>query len=265
MSDFEDEVCFVVSLYGAALDAADIVPLMADAIEFLRSAGQPPSHLSVTGRGFGKKPLLFPRAWKRMQKATPGQVQSASVLRFVVGWDNQLCDWNAVCSIYPRSTYFHLGASLAVMPDAEQQIVAFTRRHLTRIRPGYGIGFFRRRGLGPSLYGVGLSYGQHAYSGPEYEEGVAITRWLSGGFSDAVFNNGLLRDVYPYNLLTDRQLERDIDGRSLRAWIRAGRTRGRLHECREGYTLWTVDPGRVEALRQQLIPSGALHCWPPES
>lgn len=264
MNEFEEEMCFMVSLYGIELDPADIVPLIGDVDQFLGAAGLPASHVSVSARGFGKKPLLFDKAWKRLQKSTPGAVQSASVFSFIEGWESSLRDWTATCDIFPELACFQLGASLVSMPDAEQQVIAFIRDSRSRIRPAYGIGFFRERGRGPACYGIGLGYGRHfpLSSDPGYEERKLICRW-SDGMRDAVWNDGLLRDVYPYNLLGARQLERDIDGRSLRDWIRADESRGTLGECPDGCALWTVPGEQLDALRRELAPTGALFVRQP--
>lgn len=75
---------------------------------------------------------------------------------------------------------------------------------------------------------------------------------------DAVYDDGVMRDVYPYNLLSARHLARDIDGRSLRAWIEAAPSRGRLQAWPDGYALWTVARDRVDEIRQQLTGAGVL-------
>lgn len=263
MNEFEDELCFMVSLYGCALNPVDIVPVLDDAIDFFRASGQPPTHLSVSARGFGDKPLRFDRAWKRVNKAATEDLESASVFSFIEGW-SRLSEWNVTCDVFPEHRYFQLGASICSIPDAEPRILAFIHRSMAKMRPAYGIGFFRKRGQGPDLYGIGLSYGHHAYSGPEYEDGLATCRWLDG-MDDAVYDDGYLRDVYAYNLLTARHLMRDVDGGPLEAWIRTDPSRGQLAAWDSRYTLWTVNPEHLASMRQQLTPSGILFVRRPET
>jgi hypothetical protein len=156
--------------------------------------------------------------------------------------------------------YFDLGTSLTTVPDAEQRVMALVGRWLDRIRPAYGIGFYRPRRRGPDAYGIGLSHGyQGVYDGPEYEESRAVNRWADG-MDEAVYDVGILRDVYPYSLLTTRHLERPVDGGcSLQEWITAEPWRGQLSVCQDRYTLWTVASEHLPEVRRQLANAGALY------
>jgi hypothetical protein len=271
MNEFQEQMCFVFSVYGTALERADIVPLLGEADELLAAAGQPTTHLQVRARGFGKPPLRFRNAWKRLQKTAPDDLTSVHLYSFVEDWQTT-SDWTAICYVLPERSYFDLGAGLATMPDAEQRILGFIRRWLDRMRPAYGIGFFRKRGRGADCYGLGIpcEYGvSDVYDGPEYEKKLqemrVIRRWRDG-MRNAVYNDGTQRDVFPYNLLTAVHLERDIDGQSLRDWIHAEPARGQLTECPgAGYALWTVAPEHIPDVRRQLAPSGVLFVLRPEN
>lgn len=256
-----DQMCFLVSLYGTEFSNTDQIPLLGQVIDFLCAADQTPTHLHLCARGFGKKPLRFKRAWKRLQAANAGDVESITALSLLEEWKSQLTDWTAVCCVYPDITCFQLGASLDALPDAEPRIVAFIGQLLDELRPAYGIGFFRKRSRGPSLYGLGMGYGHRAYSGPEYEESLATSRWTYCIEEYADKHQGLLRDVYAYNLLTARHLERAVAGQPLRAWIAARAMRGQLRACADGYWLWTVDRAHIPAVREQLIACDALLAW----
>jgi len=266
MNEFREEMCFVVSLYGTALDRIGIVPLLGEVDEFLCAAGQPSTHLHVFARGFGRNPLRFNNAWKRLQKSVPQDLESIDLYSFFEGWQST-AQWTATCNVDPEDAYFHLGAGLATMPDAEQRIIGFVRRWLDRMRPAYGIGFFRKRRWAPDSYGHGIpcQFGVNDENdGPEYGESEIIRRWRDG-MRNRVYNDGTQRDVYPYNLLTRVHLERDIDGRCLRDWIRAEPSRGRLIECPGGYASWTVAPEDIPDIRRQLAPSGVLFVLRPEN
>lgn len=258
MNAHNDERCFMVSLYGTALDSGDLVPLMGDVIEFFHAAGRPPSHLSVTGRGFGDKPLQFKRAWKRIQKAVVGDVLDVSMVSFNEGGDDHTIHWAVSCDIVSEPACFQLGAGLHTMPDAGPQIVAFIRRALSKLRPAYGIGFYRERSRGPTYYGIGLGFGRTAFSGPEYEESLATSRWGYEGRTEAVYDHGILRDIYPYNLLSARYLERDVGGLSFGDWIRAEPMRGRLQAWTDEHALWTPAADHIDEIRGQLAHSGML-------
>ena len=257
-----DEPCFTVALYGVTLEHTDFVPLVRDVIDVFSAAGHWLSHLGTLARGFGKKPLRFARAWKRMEKTHPGDIEAVSLYSLVEGWDST-SDWTAICCIDQQWRHLSLGAGLVGMPDAEAVFFDFVRRWQDRLRPAYGIGFTRRRDQGPNHYTVGVSFsvGIHsACSGPEYEEKLATSRW-SHGMYEAVYDQGILRDVYRYSLLKPCHLQRAIDGRPLWAWIQETPQRGQLTPFDESgdYTLWTVDTEQVATVRRQLAAAGGLY------
>ena len=260
MNEFDSENCFTLALYGTQLDCTDIVPFMGDVIELFGAAGQPPSHLRVTAPGFGQKPLLFERAWKRLQKAAADTVTTVSVRRLVEDW-RSVADWTTICCIEDHLSCIYLGAGLASMPDARPRLTSFVHRWLHKLRPSYGIGFWRQRGYGPVAYTIGLPYGDEiAFDGPEYEESLAICRW-GDGMEEIVHQRDILRDVYPFSLLTPRHLQRDIDGRPLWAWIQAKSQRGQLTPFDESgeYSQWLVKPEHLPTVRRQLAATGALY------
>ncbi len=258
MSD--DELCFVMALYGVEMTRDDIVPMVDEIAEFFRAAGHPLSHVEVDGRGFGRRPLQFKRAWKRLRKATAGDIERVDALAFMAGGESTVSDWIVTCTINPGNAYVQVGASLKVMPGAERRIVTFVRGALGGIRPAYGIGFVRERGRGPSLYGVGIGYGRELPEfGPVAEELEEISRWGHTGKRERVYARGILRDVYPYNLLSTCHLERDVGGGTLRAWIAGDAGRGQLDTWSDELAMWTVGPERVAAVRQALTGAGILY------
>lgn len=261
MTDGE-ELCFMVALFGTRVAADEIVPLVGDAVEFLEAARHPLSHLLVYGRGFGERPLQFKRAWKRLCKAAPEDLEAVGALSFVDGGESPISDFAVTLLVDPEASYVQVGASLEVMPDAERQIVALVRQMLAGIRPVYGIGFIRKRALGPSMYGMGVAYGKElSLWGPGRAVVSAINRWGRRGMREAVYTQGILRDVYPYNLLSPCHLERDVGGYSLQDWITADSHRGQIHAWPEGLSLWVVEHAQVDAVRSALAPTGILFAY----
>lgn len=256
----DDEPCFMVALYGAGVTRSDVVPLFGEMVAFFRAADNPLSHVEVDGRGFGKRPLQLRRAWKRLDKAAAEDIERVDGLAFLDGGESTVSDWAVTCSINPGNAYVQIGAHLNVMPDAEQQIVAFVRRALDGIRPAYGIGFVRERVWGPILYGVGISYGlEFLLSEAEAAEAAAISHWGHTGKRERVYARGIVRDIYPYNLLSACHLERDVDGRPLLAWIADDNGRGQLESWSHGCVMWTVEAEQIPVVREALTGTGILY------
>lgn len=262
---FDDDTRFTVCLYGIALDKADIIPLMDEANEFLRAIEQDPTHFSVRAPGFGKKPLQYRRALKRLHRAAPEELVSVGLYALTEDW-NTLWDWIASSRVFTQQSYFHLGISLGTAADAEQRVMHFVGRWMERMRPAYGIGFYRSLDLGPLFYGIGLSATSSlTCTDAEEAETRTVNRWAEG-MRQAVYDRGILRDVYSYSLLTSRHLEREaVDGVCLSDWIQSEPWRGRLSAFENGYTLWTVAREHLATVREHLAAAGALYVFPREN
>lgn len=255
----DEDMRFTVCLYGIALDRADIVPLMGEVEAFLCAIEQHPTHFSVRAPGFGKNPLQYKRAFKRLHKANPEELESVGLYALMEEWIT-LWDSIAFSGVLPGDAYFDLGISLGTVADPEQRVMRFVERWMERMRPAYGIGFYRPLDLGPDFYGIGLSAGYSLkFSAADRAESHAVNRW-SDGMEQAVYDHGILRDVYPYSLLTARHLEREaVDGVCLGDWIQSEPWRGELSACANGYTLWTVAGEHLATVRQTLAAAGALY------
>ena len=100
----------------------------------------------------------------------------------------------------------------------------------------YGYLFFMQRSLGAAWYHIGLSYGHVSEPALRNDEQVSnIGGW--GGRAEH-FRQPLLRDVCPYNFLSQRYLDLPVHGTSLRGWIKADATRGSLEPLTDKITIW---------------------------
>ncbi len=86
-----------------------------------------------------------------------------------------------------------------------------TRTLIGGIYPLYGIGFRREMDLGPfrTVWGDARACSR---GGEEKPGGERIDKWRTFGIEQRVYEKGLLRDVYPWNFLTNLQLSRQIEG-----------------------------------------------------
>jgi hypothetical protein len=139
------------------------------------------------------------------------------------------------------------------------------RESVSTLRPEYGIGYYRRRRLGSGLYAIGMGL---SYPGEPPEESVAEIRrrkaWGDHGMDEAVWRQGILRDVYPWHILTKPQLDRAIGSVPLRDWIQQDHSRGTLTELVEGWWLWELPSESAEPVRHALLEAGVLYQPPPE-
>jgi hypothetical protein len=128
------------------------------------------------------------------------------------------------------------------------------------LHPAYGIGFARKRQLGPTFYAIGVSQGL-ASSGPEYEEALQISRWSNIGRARRVYQRGLLRDVYPHSWLNLSQRSSSVCGVSLETWIESDPLRGKLQPEKDGLRRWDVEPPHLPEIRNALWQAGVIFDW----
>ena len=107
---------------------------------------------------------------------------------------------------------------------------------------------------GPALYAYGLSAGL-GYDEASMKRGDEIAQWLH---RREEFQDGKLRDVYNLNILTDRQIESDLDGQSLGDWIRSTRERGLLEPFGTSRHVWHSIDQNIAEVRKVLSEHGVL-------
>jgi len=121
--------------------------------------------------------------------------------------------------------------------------------------PAYGIGFKRGFAFGPDLYVYGMVAG-YGYGPADRIKSDLVADWFRE--VSRRHRNGLLRDVYPLNLLTACHLARPLGDATLESWIGAAEDRGRLEELFPGQWLWSLDESVIISVRRVLAENGLL-------
>lgn len=127
----------------------------------------------------------------------------------------------------------------------------------------YGIGFLREYKYGPDSYVLGVSEGlKMAYQNPEHgEESERIHNWLKQyRYASGTYKTGDLRDVYPFNVLCQVHLDREVNGQRFEEWVTASPERGQLKKVTDTLWTWWVEADHIPAVREALAPSGMILC-----
>jgi hypothetical protein len=147
-----------------------------------------------------------------------------------------------------------LGFSKALLLPIIQEILTFSQ-------PRYGIIYQRDYENGPHLYASGCNSGL-GYSDEELVERRKITSWSDEyDFDDGKYRTGLLRDVYPFNILVHTHLTEPVGGRTLEAWIDSNPRHGVLDKITNSHWLWSVDPEHIPLAQEALQEAGLLLCY----
>jgi hypothetical protein len=122
----------------------------------------------------------------------------------------------------------------------------------------YGICYQRPYNMGPSLYAGGSLGGSKVSE----EEENKIGQWqLEYTYSDGIYRTGLLRDVYPFNILVDTHLKEPVNGKTLWAWIDSDPRHGTLDKITDHHWLWSIDPQHIPVAQEVLQEAGLLLCY----
>jgi len=138
-----------------------------------------------------------------------------------------------------------------------------------------GLGNFAQRFLcsAPGKYGFGIDWtGPGSFCG--YANGFGDLRASGGsltGTSDAgrwgqlylwnystIFDEPLIRDIYPVNLLTEAHLEREAGDGTVRDLIREHKEWGGMTKLADDWFLWCVPAGEIDAARDAFEARGLL-------
>ncbi|MEN9224661.1 MAG: hypothetical protein Q6M54_04235, partial [Thermostichus sp. DRC_bins_24] len=93
------------------------------------------------------------------------------------------------------------------------------------------------------------------------EERERLYKWDDYAIEHALYNQGQLRDIYPFNFLNSSQLEMPVDGIPLSDWIQQDPSRGSLEPMNERLTLWRVEEQNIPAIREVLWQTGQIFDW----
>jgi hypothetical protein len=221
-----------------------------EVIKWMVSHDASPELCSLHGKGFAGKPTEFSRGSSRLASRGFKGIEAWFLFSLIPGATIPTRDWRVHCGVDLAIDCCFLVCDPDVACFASEELMSLLRSLVSIYNPKYGIGFERERRLGPDSYCVGLAQGLRS-SGSEYEEAINITRWGMRGIQDRVFERGVLRDVYRWNLINSTHLARNLSGGiDLKSWIRAGH--GQLDGMTSDTWLWTIEPEDIPGIRETL-------------
>jgi hypothetical protein len=226
--------CSAVVFYGISLTAEAAESFYRALVDWFKELGYPPTRVGVTGGpadGRGKM-ASYARVEAKLGKAGFEGVEGFTI-----------------DTLPAKSTTFEyavVGGCRTGIGDVAWMIARSSLADLfpTSMLP---LAFKVARELNP-CYGVGFR--QDGLLGPK-ECYVNVVPWNHGGQWQA-YNDGFLRDVYPWNFVSAFQLQVRVEGRTLEEWIHADPNRGRVSDFLGSLKLWEVEDDRQPAVRRRL-------------
>ncbi len=258
------EACSAVAFYGVEPGAGPAAGFHAAVTKWFTDLGCPPDRLSVHGPGHSGKPGAFARVNAKLQKGGFDGVRGMSITSMIPGGQIPVDDYllSAAYDGGGESLFAYVVARSSLAALSPTGLLPVARALAQEMKPSYGIGYTRDHRLGPAMYAIGICQGLGVgLTGDAYEEARSISRWCDLGMVKQVYRGGVLRDVYPWNFLTQPQLSRLVGGVPLERWVRQEAGRGAITSFCDGVSLWEVNETDLPQVRAALRQAGAIFDW----
>jgi hypothetical protein len=254
---------FVLVFYGIDPSPKSAEQFFLAASEWFTDLGFPPDKLGIGGKGHSGKVGDYRRVISKLQKTSFSEVKDFSMYA------------SKPNAFIPGEDYFVSANFARADPDGGYAVIALPRSRMTKevwlpvahkivqnLRPAYGLAFNRELALGPVWYALGVCYGGDPVpTGAAYDEALNISRWCDTGMAKKVYRHGLLRDVYPWNFLTQSQLDLKVEGLPLQEWIQKQDCRGLLSQLTDDMFLWELTEEQIPEVRKVLWAEDAIFDW----
>jgi hypothetical protein len=237
VSNMVSEECSVVAYYGIDPGAKAAESFYRMVVQWFTELGHPPDKLSIHSAGQRGKLGAFSRGDAKLRKAGFDGIRGFSLVSTTPEPTTWGGDYYLTASYDGKSdslfAFVVARSSLATLSPASMLPVARSVAQL--LKPVYGIGYRMEHRRGPELYAIGVNHsGGVVLTGDAYEEACNVSRWCDTGMVKQVYRDGMLRDVYPWNFLTQPQLVKPVGGVSLEQWIRQNARRGTVGPLCDG-------------------------------
>jgi len=259
MTIHKTESNIVMAFYGMP-ENGDLKQLYCGLVDWYRSINQEPTLMSVKTIHFKSKHATFARADSKLRKSDFDGISSFAIYSLKPGWQVPIQDYFIEAAFSIERDFFTLAIDTCLVAGGLGSISNMAVLAIKCLQPSYGIGYQRPNWLGPVNYALGMVMGSGPGS-PDRAEGLTISRWGDLGRDRRVFNDGLLRDVYPWNFLNASQLSAKIGKQRLDKWIKADKGRGELSSITESITLWSLTDTEIEQVRPVLWNAGIIFDW----
>ena len=127
------------------------------------------------------------------------------------------------------------------------------------VSPVYGFGYQRPFDKGPDFYAFGMVSGLD-YSKEEMRQKDTIAAWSHELMGRKRHLQGMLRDVYPLNLISDSHAAMRINGLPLVDWITQEPSHGTIQRIAQSCWLWTVEKRWLRKVKSELNEADFLIC-----
>lgn len=229
-------------------------------VEWFQEKGVTPDVAYLQGAGFSGKTIRFTSAQSQLRRKGYENLEGFSLVAMTPGGEDVVRDAVLTAEWGVRSQTACIEASAAVTSLADPALYDLAKRAVLALSPAYGIGFTMAHDRGPGFYCLGLIYAIGVISEtPEAEEHARrIEAWENVAMLQELYRKGILRDVYPWNFLTESHVARRVERQPLLKWINKDPKRGTIAEFVDGVWLWEVEDDHLDEVRTVVSRAGLV-------
>lgn len=256
--------CVAVAFYGIQANATTLKSCYVNLIEWFESVECTPNKLAVDGPGFSGKPIEFAGVNSRLYQKGFSEIDFISAYSMLPTGELPTVHWWATAAVrLDNKSYFFVQARSSVTSLGDDPLKRLIESCIANLNPAYGIAYHRNHDKGPGLYAIGLNFSTLDNVGVDdnEQEEAAVSKWGQWAMADEVYRDGILRDVYPYNYLTESHLSMRVGKQTLKQWITADESRGTMRKIGEHMTLWQVEQPQINTIRDILFNAGIIFDW----
>jgi hypothetical protein len=256
--------CSAIAFYGVEPSPKAAEAFYHAVIQWFNELGHPPHRIGITGPGHSERKVSFDRGIAKLRKKGFMGVTDVELVCDIPGTQSHEPGYllSAIFNGRNGGLHAHVVARSSLARLSPTSMLPLARTLAQDLKPAYGIGYRRECRFGPDWFAMGINYGVEGVpTGDAREETMNVSRWGYVGIVKQVYREGLLRDVYPWNFLTQPHLVRQISGIPFERWIRQDARRGTLQELCEGVSLWEVAEAEIPDLRVALRQGGVIFNW----
>ncbi|HWL07899.1 MAG TPA: hypothetical protein VNQ76_05825 [Planctomicrobium sp.] len=253
----------LAAFYGITANSDDLKKSYELLVKWFIQNGHPPVKISVKSPGFSGKPISFKIGNQKLKRNGFSNVKYIEIFSLCSVHKNPLIDWTAISSIsVSRQSYFTMCVRNFDSGINNTEFIELQNQIAIILNPHYGFNCEMDHKSGPQFYAIGLNH--HRADEDESntrEEELAVSRWGDIGMEEGVYTNGIIRDVYPINYLSEFHLKTQIDEQTLHSWISSESSRGTLEAVNKRIFSWKVSPPKIPQVRERLWASGIIFNW----
>lgn len=226
------------------------------AISYNKKLDITPTAIEIDGKGYPDRLVKFENGYKKLTTKEYKEVKGISLYTEEPDTDNYSFYWKALLDItFSKITGLkaYIGVDMNIAVNKEQVLNDIITPICNLLDVQYGYSYVMPPEKGSFSYGHGFVHVPAGHPLPDRENEL-IAKFNA---YRKTINEGMMRDVYQENLLSEVQLNRQVDGKRLQDWIKSDSSHGTLSDF-AGIKLWKVTKDQLVKVRNMLHKNDLL-------